>query len=222
MWYKVKKIYIGTNLVYPISPKAYYPLVSNANDASWKWNNASWVWTASYTTVWGKASAHFTRNNNYINTGLTPWSWPITIACQLYYTTPSWSWEIYTTAVWSPLAWNGSSSSHIWFCFLWKTGTYDTYYRWAWHYNEAVATAPTLSHNTWHFVAIRIDSSWNIKLTTDSSTTTWTTAAWNITDTIYIWAWIWNRFSGNVRDVAIWDRSISDEELQRFKTFIWM
>ena len=56
MWYKVKKIYVGANLVRPkwkpwSNTVAYYPLTENANDYSWNWYNATNIW-ATFSSDW--------------------------------------------------------------------------------------------------------------------------------------------------------------------------
>ena len=56
MWYKVKKIYVGDKLIYPMwkvndNTILYLPLENNATDYSWRSisTTASWI---SYTTIW--------------------------------------------------------------------------------------------------------------------------------------------------------------------------
>lgn len=218
MWYKVNKRYVGTQQVRPSGWKpwsntiAYYPLETDANDASWNWHNASWVSGSSYTTVSWKLSANFDWNR-YINTWVSVWSWPLTIACLFCHTDLSWS--TYQTAISTPFNWNWSSNAHIWMCF-----ENARFYRWAGHFYESWWSWPSLTLSQWYFWAIRIDSSWNVKLDLDTATVTGTTSSFNITDNVYIWAWIWNRFKWNIKNVLICNDSISDAELELFRKTI--
>jgi hypothetical protein len=211
--HELKNAYIGEYRLPWDKILWYYPLEIDANDYSWKWNNATWVWTASYTTAWDKTAAHFSWNDNYIDTRIVAWSWPITIACLFYHETVSSS--SYETVMWTPLTWDWSSNPHIWMCFYG-----NRFYRWAGKYRESETSAASQSANTWHFWAIRIDASGNVKLTINSTEATWTTASWTINSNIFIWAWVGNRFHGNVKNVWIWGESLSDSDLAKFKAKI--
>lgn len=188
---------------------AYYKLEDNANDYSWNWNNASWVWTASYTTVWWEASASFNRDDNYIDTWVICWWQPLTIACMFYF----YNSYGYQTIVWAPLSW--SWAPDVWLCLL-----NDWPYWWCWTSSAWEWTSQSVSENDWHFWAIRIDWNWNTKVQIDNDEYTWTTNSFNINSNFYIWAWIWNRFKGNVKHLAIWNESITNEELALFKQTI--
>lgn len=192
---------------------AYYLLESDANDSKadfWATGttyNASWVWNSSYTTLWGKTTATF-NNSDYISTGITAWSWPITIACLFCQTSSSW----YKTMVWSPLWWNGAPD--VWICQV--DGQF-----YCWHGTASSETNKiNISTNTWYFTALRIDSNGNVKVNLDTTQQTWTTNSFTISDNIYIWAWIGNRFNWWVKCVWIWNKSLSDAELQQYKDYL--
>lgn len=196
---------------------AYYLLESDANDSKadfWATGttyNASWVGTSSYTTLWWKTTATF-NNSDYINTGITAWSWPITIACMFYSTWTDW----YRTVIGSPLSWNGSSSPHICAAQIYTNGSvYFWYGR-----GNTENNLQSLTMNAWHFMAIRIDSNGDAKLDLDSTQLTATTNSFTINESIYIWAWVGNKFDGWIKCVWIWNKSLSDAELQQYKDYL--
>ena len=186
----------------------WYKLESDANDYSWNNNNATWSWTASYSTVWWKLSANF-DTSRYLTTPINVGTWPITIACLFYKTWTSW----YQTVIAAPYSWNGAPV--IWMCYY-----TSKFYIWAWNTSIDPYTY-SAAVNTRHFCAIRIDSNWNIKVNLDNNTvTTHTTTSFNINSSIYIGAWAGNKFTWNIKQVAIWNKSISDDELEEYKTAI--
>lgn len=196
---------------------AYYLLESDANDtkadfwATGTTYNASWVGASSYTTLWGKTTATF-NNSDYINTGITAWSWPITIACMFYSTWTTW----YRTVIGSPLSWKGSSNPHICCAQIYTDGSvYFWYGR-----GSTESNLQSLTMNAWHFMAIRIDSNGNAKMDLDSTQLTATTNSFTINESIYIWAWAGNKFDWWVKCVWIWNKSLSDEELQQYKDYL--
>ena len=71
MWYKVKKIYVGNNLVRPVwkpnaNTLAYYQFNWNLNDSSWNSRNLSMTtWTFSYSTLASWAKYVQTNKNAY-------------------------------------------------------------------------------------------------------------------------------------------------------------
>lgn len=223
-------IYWGWSWPTPPSPPidwmvAYYLLEANANDSKadfWATGttyNASWVGTSSYTTLWGKTTATFNASD-YINTGISVGSWPITIACMFYSTETQSNYRTetqsnYRTIIWTPIAWR-SWWKHIGMCFHDIT----KFFARCGSSHQTESSPLTISSNTWYFAAIRIDGSWNAIVNLDTTTRTETSSSYNITDTIYIWAWIGNKFNGWVKCVWIWNKSLSDEELQQYKDYI--
>ncbi len=194
----------------PASPIAYYILETDATDSSWNGKDASWVWTPSYTTVWWEASAHF-AGSDYINTWVSIGSWPVTIACMYNHSTSSG----YQTVFWARLAWDGGSYPYIWALFY-NNGIFFK----AGYYSESEWSAPTVPTWEWHFCAVRIDWSRNIKMDRDTSQVTATTTSYTINESINIWAWVWNKFYGNVKQLAIWDKSLTDAELEEYRVWI--
>lgn len=212
-----KKIYIRVDYQPWANCVAWYKLENDAKDYSWNNNDATWTWTANYTTVWGEVSANF-DTSRYLTTPITIWSWPITIACMFYYVPTSWG--TYYTVMWWPYSRNGSSNPHLWTCIKNLSLTNNVFYHWAWKYNENSESWTWITWNTWHFCAIRIDSNRNIKINTDTTQTTGTTNAFTINDVVYIGAWVWNKFNWNIKQAAIWNTSISDAELEEYRTAV--
>ena len=75
---KIKRIYVGTNLVYPTwkpnsNTIAYFPLKEDVLDHSWNWNNASWN-PNSFTG----GVANYSWNSTTLPTSLVS-SWTITV-----------------------------------------------------------------------------------------------------------------------------------------------
>lgn len=215
----IKKVYLGSTQVRPSSTLpnwliAYYPLQSDANDhkadlgATGTTYNASWIGTAVYDTVWGKKGAKF-NGTDYINTWVTCWTYPLTIACFYYNITQS----SYKTVMWAPLAWNWAPD--VWIC-------YRSSYNYIWYWTSSTWET-SKQWTTWRFSAIRIDSNWSVKMNVDNTQTTATTNSFTINEPYYIWAWLWNKYNGCIRYVWIWNRSLSDDELAEYKSYIeWL
>lgn len=190
---------------------AYYLLESDANDSKadfWATGttyNASWVGTSSYTTLWGKTTATF-NNSDYINTGITCGGYPLTIACMYYCSTQSG----YKTVMWTPFSWNWAPVVAI--CYFNSNN-----YLW---YGDSQTNDISLWWQSWRFTAIRIDANGNVKMNIDNTVLTATTTSFTINDTFYIWAWAGNKFNGWVKCVWIWNKSLSDAELQQYKDYL--
>lgn len=190
---------------------AYYLLESDANDSKadfWATGttyNASWVGTSSYTTLWGKTTATF-NNSDYINTGITCGGYPLTIACLYYCSTQSG----YKTVMWAPLSWNWAPVVAI--CYFNSNN-----YLW---YGGSQTNDVSLGWQSWRFTAIRIDANGNVKMNIDDTVLTATTTSFTINDAFYIWAWAGNKFNGWVKCVWIWNKSLTDAELQQYKDYL--
>ena len=119
MWYKVKKIYVGTQQVRPSwwdpwnNTIAYYPLTSSTTTQDKSWNNRnltnSWVtfWTYKWIDCAYSNMASLLYNSSFV-TNLQN----LTVSARAYYVWNWYSWSgNYNQALWR---WWSSSSENFW------------------------------------------------------------------------------------------------------------
>ena len=218
----IKKVFLGSTQIRPTNTfanwlLAYYPLESDANDhkadlwATGTTYNWTWTWTANYTTLGWKTVATF-NTSNYIDTGITCGSWPLTVACMYYCTSQSG----YKAIIWTPFTWSWAPA--VWLFF------YQNYiYAWGGNMSRSEADWFSIPNQERHFAAIRVDENWQVDFNVDSAKHTRTTTSFTINDVYYIWEWTSNKFNGWICRLWIWNRSLSDDELAEYKTYIeWL
>lgn len=222
MWYKVKRIMLGTQQVRPSLPiptdwlLAYYPLKSDANDhksdlwVSWTTYNGTWGWTANYWTVWWKTAALFSKWSNYINTWLTRTSTPTSIALFFYHTTGN-DWE---TPIGNP-SWN----SQYWYAI--RSGNSGTAWRvnnWTWT-NKVI---PAQNSNEWINLVLTIDS-WHTEVYKDwvsiFSENTGTNASWGSFYIASYWTCTGYWFNGYIRDVMIFNKILTAQDALNYSNY---
>ena len=221
----IKKVYLGSTQVRPPSNMptanmlAYYPLVSDANDhkadlwVSGTTYNWSWYWTASYTTVGGKTSAHFSYRSNSIDTGVTLWTLPVTLCAWSYFT---------SLDDWHCLIWNANGNNNDCYAIRWYNWWNNSYRPLLCNWTSSDLSLPNnlFVPNTWQFIAYTIDSSatkFYVDGTLSYTWWAWWPASW------YTWFWIASFWSyhnhwwdGNIRDVAIYNRVLTQDEITAY------
>lgn len=222
----VKEVYVWTTKVRPTWwwtlaqwLWVFRPLREDANDHKldvwWTWtvSNASWTWTASYTTAWWIQSAHFNHSYNswsYITSSYLRKDIPITIACWIY--ADGWH-NTWQTILSTQDTYNDGDNKKIWIWLAdnWPRITFS-YWVWDWPYQ-------TVSIWVWLYVACSISSDGTWRWYIDSTAYNWT---WWVSMTFnkrwQVWNWGSNGFYWNIRDVAIWERALSDSEILNYKS----
>jgi len=219
MWYKVNKIYVGTQQVRPATIPlnwllAYRPFENNANDISWNWYNGTVTWCSFWEISWKKgvrlATSLSEPSTNYITTQLNNHTIPQTVTIRVY---QLWVWNDWTYVMDNADTDNGESfrlrfnSSHnlqSWWYWIAFTG---------WSYK-----------NTWTMITAVI-TSWTLKLYINwvlSNTFTWTNmtshASRFVFGTWYSRQWSFNQrcFPWWIRHAAVYSRALTDSEVLQF------
>lgn len=156
MWYKVKKIYVGTNLVRPVwkpntNTIVYLPLNSTNTKNDIEWHTTAQWWTVRYWTYWGVDCADFTS-----------W-WYVTIS------------SISFPAEWTLVVWanniNGNNASwwYWWAVFWTKSDNTSLKNPWLYYWDSSSSNwyfwfEPDTYFNVntkskWYMLAIRMSSS---------------------------------------------------------------
>lgn len=205
MWYKIKKIYVGTNLVRPSwwtpwsNTKLYYSfdndIASTSYDSSGWWYNGSWnsdSWTYTTGKVW-KCTQLTATSTKYLSipTSLTYPTTNFTISFLVKYT--SVSADNAPRAIFSK--WNGSGSSTNAYVYIyervwkiWVDIPYNaTLFLTSWTYNDGNRHSVILT-KSWNTYNLYIDWT-NIWSTTNSFSLHW----WSNTQWL-----IWKNNNGNV------------------------
>lgn len=196
----------------------YRPLREDANDHKldvwWTWtvSNAIWNGTASYTTVWSIQSAHFAHNYNswsYVTSSYLRKDIPITIAAWVYATT--WYSSNWQTILTTQDSYSDGGNKKIWI-WLWDQ------YRICVSNGGSSDEYKNINAQEWVFAAISIDNSgnWIAYLWDTKYTGTWWLSM-TFDKRWQVWNWGSNGFYWNIRDVAIWERALSQSEMLEYK-----
>lgn len=90
MWYKLKKIYVGTNQVRPnwwqpwANTVAYYPLEANTNDATWNYNLTPTDITYTTLSSWLKVATFNWSSSKAETSSFTTATWDYTTSMRVY------------------------------------------------------------------------------------------------------------------------------------------
>ena len=233
MWYKVKKIRVGTKIVRPETIPLnwllwYRPLQSDLKDASWNWKDWSWYsGTGSFETVWWKTWARMTVSNTtyslssqHIITSLTYCQRPISICYWIY---------PYTANDNYPMIWNwDTSTSSIILTVASNPRRIVSYLNWN-SFGRYKANDYTLTLNAWNCIWFSSDANW----------TQWYISWQPVASSLYDWtypttlvsSWLnvkigswqysgyWSKYhwvNWIMREVAIYNRVLTDAEVLQF------
>lgn len=230
MWYKIKKIYVGTQQVRPkeIIPTSwllwYRPLQSDLKDASGNWKDWSWYsGTGSFETVWGYTWARVTENSSRLTTqhikleSITYNAEPISLCWWIRfnylargYWVKDWDWLITNIGsswyfIWVKSPESESSSYVRW----WDAGGFSN--------NNSNATVTTWN---WYCIVatmsnsqIKIYMNWQLKVTSSIWINPWTSASyWKIGAAQIDWSsFQWTDWY--VRHCAVYNRALTDAEV---------
>jgi hypothetical protein len=191
-WYKIKRILVGTQQVYPAGWKpwantiAYYPLQSDANDYSWNGRNLtnSWITFSDWVGVFNGSSQGYYTNQSLFNK-----SQPFTYSVWVNPTSiPSWNssdWPYASNLV--MIYQSGDKSTHdkmLWLCDSNKWYWYN-YYNW-----RCEAYASWVQTNTWNHLVFVFDWTTNTVYLNWAAWTPvacWGSYTWYSSATLLIW-----------------------------------
>ena len=225
MWYKVKKIYVGDKLIYPMwkvndNTLLYMPLESDALDRSWKGRTTS-PSNISYWTLWWVNTAYNSSWNWYIAvspTDIVVWSTEWTVSMLVYYT--------------------GNISEYR---LAMNFNRYGSYWLWIWIYSskwtiwtnsnsQSFAVPSPLSTNNWYHVLYTVDNNGAIAYINWNQVASWTKTTGSVR-----WDWSsdsnWNQYifanrtpdnywKWWIREVIIESRKWDAAEVEAYNRYI--
>lgn len=194
---------------------AYYKLIENWTDFSWKWNNLSSNWTPVYTTVWNAtyASLNSTASGNFLYTDSATWvpQWTSdrTVSCWFY----KWSWTKSTDATIFML-WN-AASNQMFNVFI------DRNARTLWisQYGSGQWGMYTFTDNTWYHIVVTYSwTTWTVYVNW-TNIGTWNYTIWTSWNKIYLMQWSWDSSTycvWNLSEVIIENKARTAAEISTY------
>jgi hypothetical protein len=194
-WYKIKRILVGTQQVYPATwnpwanTLAYYPLNSTTtvNDLSWNSRNLTNNWVT-FGTYWWVDCAYFSNSNSKKLYWNLPLSWTQNFTFNIWINR---QWDSYTWLsgsqiinLWDP--WTNSAQFWIAIRDNGSSTNKNKYIAWSWWTD--IFSSTTNTTNTWNMVTVT-HQAWTVKMYVNATLLINDTISFNVANTNFtVWS----------------------------------